>query len=128
MTSMGTKLVLAAFIGVAAGWVINHTLNAQTATPAYFIAEAAVLNAEADRAVIENLPATAKAFGGRYLARGGNTVTFAGEPPRRIVIVAFETMQQLLAWRSNPQVRALEEERKKIGTTLRLYAVEGVPQ
>jgi uncharacterized protein (DUF1330 family) len=55
-------------------------------------------------------------------------VSFGGEPPRRVVIVAFDSMAQAEGWRADPKVKALEEERKNIGTTLRHYAVEGLPQ
>jgi uncharacterized protein (DUF1330 family) len=125
---MKIHLILAAFLGVMVGCAVMYTLKAQPAAPAYFVAEAVVTNPEADRAVIAKLPATAQAFGGKYLARGGNIVTFEGEPPKRVVIVAFDNMQQVVAWRSDPQVKLLEQERKKIGTALRLYAVEGLPQ
>ena len=47
---------------------------------------------------------------------------------KRVVIVAFDRMAQAQAWRADPQVKALEEERKRTGTTLRLYAVEGLAQ
>lgn len=95
---------------------------------AYFIAESIVTDPQADSAVIAKLPATTEAYGGRYLARGGRIVGFGGEPPRRVVIVAFDSMANAERWRADPQVKALEEERRKTGTTLRLYAVEGVAQ
>ena len=50
------------------------------------------------------------------------------EPPKRLVIVAFDSMAHAQAWRADPRVKILEEERMSIGTTLRLYAVEGLSQ
>ena len=123
-----TRIVLSAFVGMVAGSAATHTLRAQKPLPAYFVAEAAVTNPDADRAVIAKLPDTARRYGGKYLARGGNSIAFGGEPPKRIIIVAFDSLDLIKAWRSDPQVRALEEERKGIGTTLRHYAVEGLPQ
>ena len=55
-------------------------------------------------------------------------MSFGGEPPKRLVIVAFDSMAHAQAWRADPQVKTLEEERMSIGTTLRLYAVEGLSQ
>ena len=125
---MTIQLALAALGGLVIGSAITFAVNAQKAPPAYFIAESVVANPVADAAVIAKLPATAQPYGGTYLARGGKIVSFGGEPPKRIVIVAFDSMAQAQAWRADPQVKALEEERKGIGTTLRLYAVEGLPQ
>src|SRR5947209_12284860 len=123
---MTIQLVLAALGGLVLGAAINHAVSAQKGPPAYFIAESIVANPQADSAVIAKLPATAQPYGGKYLARGGKIVSFGGEPPKRIVIVAFDSMAQAEAWRADPHVKVLEEERKSIGTTLRLYAVEGL--
>jgi uncharacterized protein (DUF1330 family) len=100
----------------------------ETHMTAYFIAESVVTDPQGDSAVIARLPATTEAYGGRYLARGGRIVSFGGEAPRRVVIVAFDSLADAERWRADPQVKALEEERRKTGTTLRLYAVEGLPQ
>ncbi|WP_298878830.1 DUF1330 domain-containing protein [uncultured Bradyrhizobium sp.] len=116
------------FIGAVAGSAITQTVTAQLAPPAYFVAEAVVTNPDADKAVISKLPDTARRYGGKYLARGGNTIAFGGESPHRIIIVAFDSMERIRAWRSDPQVQDLEKERMGIGTTLRHYAVEGLPQ
>ena len=107
---------------------MTNTSGTEKSASAYFVAEAVVTDPEADKAVIAKLPETARRYGGRYLARGGDIVAFGGEPPRRVTIVAFDSMEMAKAWRADPAVKALEDERKSIGTTLRLYAVEGVPQ
>ena len=125
---MTIQLVLASLGGLFLGAVLTHAVSAQKGPPAYFIAESVVTNPEADRAVIAKLPATAQPYGGKYLARGGRIVSFGGEPPKRVVLVAFDSMAQAEAWRADPKVMALEEERKGVGTTLRLYAVEGLAQ
>lgn len=125
---MTIQLVLAALGGLIVGSAMTFAASAQKTLPAYFIAESVVSDPQADSAVIARLPATAQKYGGRYLARGGRIVGFGGEPPKRVVIVAFDSMAQAEGWRADPQVKALEEERQKIGTTLRLYAVEGLAQ
>ena len=125
---MTIQLALAALGGLIIGSAMTFAASAQKALPAFFIAESVVTDPQADSAVIARLPATAQRYGGRYLARGGRIVGFGGEPPRRVVIVAFDSMAQAEGWRAVAQVKALEEERQKIGTTLRLYAVEGLAQ
>jgi uncharacterized protein (DUF1330 family) len=125
---MTIQLVLAALGGLIIGSAMTFAASAQKPPPAYFIAESVVTDPQANSAVIAKLPATAQPYGGRYLARGGRIVSFGGEPPRRVVIVAFDSLAQAEGWRADPKVKALEEERKSIGTTLRHYAVEGLPQ
>src|SRR5881628_3680083 len=111
---MMIQLVVASLGGLILGAAITHALSAQTAPPAYFIAESIVTNPEADRAVIARLPATAQPYGGKYLARGGRIVNFGGDAPKRVVIVGLDSMAQAEAWRADPKVMALEEERKGI--------------
>jgi len=108
------------------GGVGTLLAQAQIKAPAYFIAESEVSDPAADAKIIAKLPATAERFGGRYLARGGKIVGFSDNTPRRVVIVQFDSMDAAVAWRAAPDVKALEEERMKIGTKLRLYAVEGI--
>ena len=102
---MTIQLALAALGGLFIGSAIAFAVNAQKAPPAYFIAESVVTNPQADSAVIAKLPATAEPYGGKYLARGGDIVSFGGEPPKRLVIVAFNSMAQAQAWRADPPWR-----------------------
>src|SRR5256885_12109705 len=112
---MMIQLAVAVLGGFVIGSALTFAVSAQQAPPAYFIAESVVSNPQADRAVIAKLPATAQPYGGKYLARGGHIVGFGGDAPKRIVIVAFDSMAQAQAWRADPKVKALEEERKSIG-------------
>ena len=44
-------------------------------------------------------PPTVALFGGKYLARGGETVTLEGQwNPQRLVIMEFKSMDQAKAW------------------------------
>lgn len=57
---------------------------------AYLIYRAHVRDADAYRAYMERTPAAIAAFGGRFLARGGQTVTLEGAPETaRVIIVEF---------------------------------------
>jgi len=125
---MKAYIAIACGVGMVVGSAITATVQAQKTPPAYFIAESVVTNVEADRKVIAKLPATAAKYGGRYLARGGKIVSFGGDPPKRVIIAVFDSMDKVEAWRADTETKALEEERKAIGTTLRHYAVEGLAQ
>jgi uncharacterized protein (DUF1330 family) len=70
---------------------------------------------------------TIKAHGGQYVAAGKGTA-IDGEPPKgRVVILRWDSMEQLLAWR-----HSLEYEKiRKIGEKYAKYnvvAVEGASQ
>ncbi len=57
---------------------------------AYLIYRAHVHDAEAYRAYMARTPDAIAAFGGRFLARGGETVTLEGAPETaRVIIVEF---------------------------------------
>ena len=120
-------VLLLAMIAGSAGFVTGLRAQARPQF-AYFVAEATVTNPEEDARMVRQLPVTAEALGGRYLVRGSKIVACAGEPPQRMNIVAFDSLEKIRAWREMPKVRELEAERKAAGTTLRTYAVEGVPQ
>lgn len=67
-----------------------------------------------------------EAWGGKYLARGGETDLFEGGPdPQRIVILEFENLERARAWIDSEEYREARELRNAIATS-RLYAVEGV--
>ena len=66
--------------------------------------------------------------GGKYIAGGFNkTFSITGQPPAdRVVILQFENMDKVKAWRD-----AARDAQEKIGSkyaTFRTFAVEGVAQ
>jgi uncharacterized protein (DUF1330 family) len=123
---MKTQIALSVLVGAALGAVVVERLNAQKGPSAYFIAEIGVSDIEADKRIIARLPATTEAFGGRYLVRGGKTVTYDGEPPKRLVVVAFDSLETIQAWRAAPTTKELETQRKQAGARIRAFAVEGL--
>ena len=120
-------LALAAGFALGAGAI--HGLHAASAPPAYVIEEIEVK----DEGGYKNdfLPAAQKAIednGGKYIAGGFNkTVAITGQPPAdRVVILQFENMDKVKAWRD-----AARDAQEKIGSkyaTFRTFAVEGVAQ
>jgi uncharacterized protein (DUF1330 family) len=95
---MKTKYALAASLlaGAAIGAAAVQTLHAQAKPPAYVITDADVSNGEAYTK--DYLPLVRKAFlegGAKYLASNGKTVTFAGEPPKHVAILAFENLDNV---------------------------------
>ena len=123
------KVALALGVGFALGAGAIHGLHAAASPPAYVIGEIAVK----DEAGYKNdfLAAAQKAIddnGGKYLAGGFNkTFSITGEPPaNRVVILQFENMDKVRAWRD-----VARDAQEKIGNkyaTFRTFAVEGVAQ
>ena len=123
-------IALAVVIGVGLGVAGVSAIHAQAkaAPPAYVIAEIDVSNQEGY--VKEYLPPSSRALldnGARYLARGGKTVSIKGEPPKRIVVLSFDSLEKAQAAFASPAFL----DAAKIGeryAKFRIYAVEGMPQ
>jgi len=63
-------------------------------------------------------------FGGRYVVRGGKTQSLTGDAPKRVVVLAFDSIDQVRAWYDSPQYEALKALCDKAGKA-RIFAVEG---
>src|SRR5215472_5224852 len=100
-------ILLSILAGLAVGAGTVQALHAQAKPPAYVIAEIDIKNVEAfDR---EYVPPAAKAItdgGGKYIVRGGKSVVFFGEPPKRIAVMAFENLEKAEAAFNSPAYKA----------------------
>lgn len=71
-------------------------------------------------------PATIAAHGGKYLARGGKTITLEGGwQPQRLVVLEFENMERVNEWWNSPEFAALKEMRLQ-SARASFVAIEGV--
>jgi uncharacterized protein (DUF1330 family) len=129
--SVRYKILLAMCACAALGWLGSEALRGQTRPPAYLIGQIDV--SDPDGYAKEYLPKAReiiKAHGGRLLAAAGaaasgsQVVAVDGEPPKRVVIYMYPSMEALQAWRNDPeyvQVRRVGEKYAKYHT----FAVEG---
>ena len=126
-----SKLVLAALAGVIVGAAGIGTLSAQMsstkAPPAYLIGEIEVTDPEGYKKYQDGVSSVLAAPGGRFLVRGGKTVAFDGPPPKRIAVIAFDSLEKAEAYRNSPVYKELVPVRDK-SSKFRLFAVEGVAQ
>jgi len=91
---------------------------------AYVVAEVEVTDPEAYKAYQALTPGSIARHGGRFLVRGGTTETLEGASPKRVVIIAFDSMEAARRWYHSPdygEARALREKAAKA----RLYSAEG---
>lgn len=113
-------------------WLAVHELHAQVTPPVYLVGEIDVTNP--DGYANEYLPKAReiiKAHGGRLIAAGGaagsgaKVVGIDGEPPKRVVVYMYTSMDAVHAWHDDPQYQQV----RKIGekyATYHTFAVEGL--
>jgi uncharacterized protein (DUF1330 family) len=121
--------ILSMLVGIGLGAVAVQGIHAQSKPPAYVIAEVDVADPEnyAKEYVSRSVKAISEVGGGKFLSRGSKTISIRGEPPKRIVLFAFENLdkaQAAFASQAYAEAYAFGEKYAKF----RIYAVEGVPQ
>ena len=94
--------------------------------PAYLIADIDVTDPEGYAEYRRTVGASIAAFGGRFLARGGTTVSLEGNwKPKRLVIVEFASMERLQAWYDSPEYAPALALRKRASVSS-LVMTEGI--
>jgi uncharacterized protein (DUF1330 family) len=123
------KPLIGLFLAILAGVVIGaigEALIAQAKPPVYMIGEVEITNSDGYNN--EYLPPAKKSIadhGGVYVA-AGKGYPISGDPPKgRLVILRWESMEQLTAWVNSPDYHAAHEIGEKYAK-FRMMAVEGV--
>ena len=121
--TVGLAMVASAALGAAA----VQTLHAQTKPSAYNIAEITIKDQDGYNK--EYLPLITKALtdaGGKFLVRGGKTISYEGAAPAtRVVVIQFESLDKLEAlYNSAPYKDAVAVGDKY--ATQRIFGAEGV--
>jgi len=121
-------VVLGKFVGLGLGAVAVQGLHAQTTPPVYYISEVDMTNPDGyAKDYLPLVQATIKAAGGRYVASGKAT-PLDGDPPKsRIAVVAWDSMETLMAWRNSEAFKKARETGLKYAT-FRAFAIPGTPQ
>ena len=124
------KLAFAVLTGAALGVGATQMLHAQAKPPAFLISDITVTDDAKFKAWGERISPTFPKHGGKYLARGGQTMAVGGssngnELPKRAIVIVFESMDKAKEWDSAEDVKAARAIDR--GATFRSYIVEGVP-
>jgi uncharacterized protein (DUF1330 family) len=121
------KLALTLASGFVIGCIGFGALHAQTKAPAaYWVTETLeVSDQTALLKAIVAVPPTIQPFGGHYIVLGGRISPGEGSPPRRITIIAFDSLEKAQQWFDSPAAAAARAEAQKFAK-IRSYIVEGV--
>ena len=95
--------------------------------PAYVIVDLQeLIDAEKLNAYRPYGAAAVQAYGGRYIARGGETVSLEGGwTSQRVAILEFDTLDRAKAWYDSPEYVEARKVREGASRT-RILAVDGV--
>ena len=107
----GSALLAIVGVGVLGAQSIYAQAPSQSARPALYVSEFELTDPEGIKPYSQQVDGTFAPFSGRYVVRGGRTVSLEGEPPKRIVVIAFDRwnkhrlgITRLLIRRSDPSV------------------------
>ena len=125
-------VTLAMLAGCALGAEAVQGLHAQAKPSIYYIVEIDTTDPDAyAKEFAPKAQAIIKAAGGRFVAIGGAGAAGAkavtqieGEPPKRVVVMVWDNMQQIQDWWGNPEYVALRKVVDKYAR-FRSFAVEG---
>jgi len=118
------KLAIALVAGVAIGGAAIQGLHAQAKPMGYVVTEVTIIDEAAFKEFSSKTQATVDPFGGKRLVRGGKITALDGEPPKRVIITAFESVEKAQAWRDSAAWKALLPIRAK-AVKAREYIAEG---
>jgi uncharacterized protein (DUF1330 family) len=117
-------VVLSMIAGAAVGAAAIQGLHAQAKPKVYFISESEVLDRAAVDAYNSQVQQAIKAAGGN-LVIGEKIVAVLGDPPKRVGVTEFESLDKAQAWINSPERKGLAPQREKAVKFIRQYIVEG---
>ncbi len=81
---------------------------------AYVVVDIIVTDPVLYEEVKRRTPPVVAQYGGRYLARGGQTEVLHGDwQPRRLVLLQFESLENARQWESSPEYTAIKSLRER---------------
>jgi uncharacterized protein (DUF1330 family) len=122
------KIAAATLAGVALGALAVQGLHAQAKPPAVVVVDISdVTDPEAFKAVTQRPTASTATVvhGGHYITRTDKITSLDGTPPKRFIIISFDSLEKAQAWHNSPDQKKIDEIRAK-ATKSRSFIVEGM--
>jgi uncharacterized protein (DUF1330 family) len=119
-------MTLGLVVGFGLGAVAIGNLHAQGKPQAYAVVNIAeVGDPEGFKALFPFAEAALKETGGRYLIRTEKVTAFDGTPPKRFVVIAFDSVEKAQAWHNSENTKKVDDIRAKT-TKSNSFLVEGM--
>lgn len=93
---------------------------------AYVIGLVEITNPEGYREYMRHTPRLISQFGGRFIVRGGESITLEGDPIPRTVVIEFPSLELARAFYHSPEYARARALRQGAGI-VRLTAIDGYP-
>ena len=94
---------------------------------AYVIVDIEVTDPEGYKEYVKLAPEAVKLYGGKYIARGGQTETLEGDwQAKRLVILEFPSVEHAKRWLDSPEYAPARALRHQYART-NMVVVEGTP-
>ncbi|MBI3978935.1 MAG: DUF1330 domain-containing protein [Chloroflexi bacterium] len=94
--------------------------------PAYVIVESKVTDPERYSGYGPLARPSIEQYGGKFIVRGGNPEALEGQwKPSRLVVIAFDSVEQAKRWYDSPEYRAARRQREGATEFFNMVLVEG---
>jgi uncharacterized protein (DUF1330 family) len=121
------KLTLAVLAGGLLGVGGAQAIHAQQpkVPPGYVIAEVDVTDLATMQKYGEKVPETLAPFNHHYIVRDGKPVSLEADPPKGIVVIAFDSAEKAREWYDSPAYDAIKPLRQSAAKS-RIFIVKGI--
>jgi uncharacterized protein (DUF1330 family) len=124
---LGSLFAAALLVGAAVGSGLTTALHAQSTPPAYVLAEEVVHDADTfNKEYAPKVLATLQPYGGRFVVRGGALTALEGDPPMRLAMIMFDSVEKARAWYASAAYQQIAPIRHKASKTT-MFIAEGIP-
>ena len=118
-------LVFTLCAGIALGAVAVHIVHAQAKAPAYTIAEFEVTDPVNFKTYGDTTGQAIPAAGGCFIVRAGKNHIINGDPPKRVVVIEWPSLDQAQAYFESGAYKQLVPNRDR-SAKFRAFSIEGV--
>ena len=127
--SRSITLVLGMLVGVIIGAGTVNGLYAQNKSPgAYAVVDLSeISNRDLFQTLLPKAEPAMAAFGGKFVVRTENIVALDGTPPKRFVVIAFDSIDKAKAWDASAAQKEITDIRMR-STKSRQFIVDGAIQ